>query len=48
MSIGHYIVKCSKCGDVIQQCRCADPDKTVTYELCYDCRVKEREADNGQ
>jgi hypothetical protein len=34
----HEVVKCSKCGIIIRQCRCASPDKHVSYEVCEACK----------
>ena len=31
---GHEIVKCSQCGRIIRQCRCADKNKIVRFENC--------------
>lgn len=46
---GHRIVKCSRCNDIIQQCRCADPGKAITYELCGACKSRaQREEDDRQ
>jgi len=33
----HEIVKCSKCGKIIKQCRCFVKDKPVRYEVCEEC-----------
>ena len=36
----HMITKCSECDTVISQCRCMSKDKSVTYELCDECKEK--------
>ena len=33
----HFIKYCRGCECVITQCRCADPNKTITYGLCSNC-----------
>lgn len=38
--MSHYIIRCSKCDTVIEQCRCADPNKPVSYRVCYECKQK--------
>ena len=39
----HIITKCSKCGKIINQCRCMCKDKTVVYALCDDCKDEQLE-----
>jgi hypothetical protein len=34
----HYCISCSKCGKVIEQCRCPSKDKEQRYEVCDDCK----------
>ena len=34
---GHKIIKCSKCGDIIAQCRCMSKNKAVEYITCGKC-----------
>ena len=34
---GHFIEKCSTCGTVVQQCRCPDKNKPVTWVTCERC-----------
>lgn len=38
--MSHYKKVCKVCGDIITQCRCPSPNKTVTYEICKKCMVK--------
>ena len=37
---GHHILKCSKCGIVIAQCRCMDKNKPIYFDICSEC-IKE-------
>lgn len=37
---GHFKEVCSECGTVVNQCRCPDPNKKVTYVICWDCLKK--------
>lgn len=37
---GHYIKVCNICRDVISQCRCPDPAKTIVFGTCAACLVK--------
>jgi hypothetical protein len=37
---GHYIEKCSECGEIISQCRCAYCMKTVRYGICEKCQER--------
>lgn len=39
MESDHYIKKCKICENVIDQCRCIDPNKRVIWSVC--CRCKE-------
>ena len=39
---GHEIVKC-ECGQVIRQCRCMNPNKTVTIQRPCECEKPEKE-----
>jgi len=36
--MSHFIKICIRCGDVINQCRCMDCNKTVSYSICNQCR----------
>ena len=38
--MNHGITKCPECGTIISQCRCAHPDKEVTYRVCDGCRKR--------
>lgn len=42
MSHSHFVHKC-RCGNIVAQCRCAAPDKTVqvTCDECSECRKPE-------
>jgi hypothetical protein len=35
----HYIKKCKMCEVVLEQCRCPDLHKNITYGLCGECRI---------
>ena len=37
LKMSHFVIKCH-CGAIIEQCRCASPNKTVTYEMCDACK----------
>ena len=37
----HHIEKCMKCDKIISQCRFMYCNKTVTWAICEECRVKE-------
>lgn len=37
--MSHVIIKCSKCGIVIAECRCMNPNKPVRYEVCDECKT---------
>ena len=37
---GHFILKCSECGDIVSQCRCMDHNKTVEKTICAKCKQK--------
>jgi hypothetical protein len=37
----HYIEKCKHCKNVINQCRCSSPNKTVRWGVCSNCKGKE-------
>lgn len=34
----HFCVKCKNCQRIMAQCRCPDPNKTVTWDTCEDCK----------
>lgn len=34
---GHFKKVCSKCGTIIDQCRCVDKNKPTTYGICDAC-----------
>lgn len=36
----HFKEICSKCGTVVSQCHCPDPNKKVTYVICGSCLKK--------
>ena len=36
----HFKEVCSKCRTVVNQCRCPDPNKKVTYVICPACVKK--------
>lgn len=35
--MSHFMKTCPACGTVWEQCRCPDPAKTITMELCPKC-----------
>lgn len=39
----HIMTKCMYCNTVINNCRCASPDKKVEWKVCVECTNK---ADN--
>lgn len=41
--MGHYIKKCSKCGIVLEQCRCISPNKPIIYTICDKCKLLQAE-----
>lgn len=43
MVTSHYIMRCSVCDTVIEQCRCYDPNKHVIYDKCNRCRALDGE-----
>lgn len=38
----HFLVRCKNCQKIIKQCRC-NGGKKLTWELCSDCKTKQRE-----
>lgn len=38
--MSHFIIQC-KCGHVLSQCRCPDPNKVTTVETCDVCHPPE-------
>lgn len=40
-SHGHFKIVCN-CGKVIKQCRCMSQNKTITIEVCDECKIKQR------
>jgi hypothetical protein len=36
----HFMKCCPSCNVIWEQCRCADPSKAKTMELCPDCKTK--------
>jgi hypothetical protein len=34
----HFIIRCQYCNRVISQCRCPDPNKSLTYGVCDTCK----------
>ncbi len=42
MNGAHYMIQCSECGDIIEQCRCFGP-KELKFAVCEKCK-KQMEA----
>ncbi len=40
--MSHFIVRCRCCNKVLNQCRCADLNKELRYEICEGCSSKMR------
>lgn len=38
----HFMTICKFCKKIINQCRCAAPNKKKMYETCDDCKGKAR------
>ena len=36
----HFITVCKDCKSIISQCRCMVLDKTITYDVCDECKSK--------
>ena len=36
--MAHFIEYCKSCGVIINQCRCADPNKEKYYGICAKCK----------
>jgi hypothetical protein len=39
----HYILRCSVCNKIIEQCRCYDPNKRTIYGKCNACKALDGE-----
>lgn len=42
--MSHYILRCSSCNKVIEQCRCYGCDKATLYDKCNACKALAGEA----
>lgn len=46
--VAHYKQVCSKCGDVIVQCRCPGPVTDLSYGVCRKCGGEKEAADGSE
>jgi hypothetical protein len=37
--MSHFVIKCKYCQGIMTQCRCPDPNKPVTYDICNACKA---------
>lgn len=40
--MSHFIKKCKICLKTITQCRCPDKNKTVEWDICEECKNKDK------
>lgn len=43
MSHGHFMEICSRCGNVVNQCRCMGPKEVRHVDGCYKCNASARQ-----
>lgn len=45
--VGHHILKCKECGEVISECKCLTNEKPTYYDICDKCLKITQEKNNG-